>query len=67
MGIKNKIEERMDLLQKIMETNDHISNKENALDAVSLITKFWSALNDEDRDYVQTAQTAIEEQLPWNL
>ena len=67
MSIPAKIKERMDNLQNMMESNNHIDNKNNALDAVSLITKFWQALSEEDKDYVQAAQHAIEEQTPWNI
>jgi len=34
---------------------------------IQTITKFWSVLNDEDKDYIHGARYAIEEKMEWKL
>ena len=67
MSINVKIGERLDLLQKMLENNDHINNQSEALEMISNISKFWSVLSEEDRDYIQAAQHAIDEQQTWDI
>jgi len=57
---------RMDELQSYMENNDHIHNKMDGLKKISIISKYWGVLDEETRDYVHAAQTAIEDQVPWD-
>ena len=57
----------MDLLQHWMETNYHLVNQKRVLEHTLGISKFWSVLNEEDKDYVQCAQDAIEERRKWNV
>lgn len=66
MNLKLKIVERMDKLQVMMESNQHLREPESVYDHTLTISKFWSVLSDDDRSYVQAAQFAIEEQLPWS-
>jgi hypothetical protein len=66
-GLRARVRERLDFLQKMLENNDHINNQREALEMVSSISKFWSVLSEEDRDYIQTAQHAIDEQQTWNI
>jgi len=48
-----------------MKANKHIGHAEAAMDFTTEITKFWSILSEEDRDFLQGVQYAIEEQVPW--
>jgi hypothetical protein len=65
--IRKKIDDRMDKLQAIMESNEHLTNPEKAIGLTHRISPFWSILSEEDREYVQCAQHAIEDQLEWNV
>lgn len=65
MSLKFKIHKRMDELQLMMESNQHLKEPESVYDHTLTISKFWSVLSEDDRSYVQAAQFAIEEQLPW--
>ena len=65
--VQDKIKDRMDHLQQLMEGNNHLSRMEYVLDVVESVSKFWSALSEEDKDYIQTARYAIEEQREWNI
>lgn len=63
--VKEKIKQRMDKLQDWMESNRHLTRPEEVYDLTKQVSKFWSVLSEEDKDYIQAAQTAIEEQLTW--
>ena len=65
--LRNKIKQRMDILQMWMEENYHMRRPEVVEEHIQTITKFWSALNDEDKDYIEGARYAIEEQMEWNI
>lgn len=66
-SLREKIDQRIDLLQQMMEANHHIKNPTRVYDLTLEISKFWSVLSEEDRDYVQCAQHAIEEEMEWRL
>lgn len=63
--LKEKINDRMNALQHWMESNYHLKNPDEVYELTTQISKFWSVLSEEDKDYIQVAQTAIEEQLIW--
>tara|TARA_S200000501_G_scaffold298327_1_gene284851 strand:- start:1812 stop:2021 length:210 start_codon:yes stop_codon:yes gene_type:complete len=63
--MKEKIKERMDVLQKMMENNIHIDDAQRVTRQIETVSKFWSVLSEEDRDYIQGCQYAIEEKYKW--
>tara|TARA_Y100001937_G_scaffold38645_1_gene55008 strand:- start:358 stop:579 length:222 start_codon:yes stop_codon:yes gene_type:complete len=65
--VQKKINERMDILQNWMENNYHLKRPEVVKEHIESISKFWSVLSEEDRDYIQGCQYAIEEKMQWNL
>jgi hypothetical protein len=65
MELREKINHRLDTLQEMLENNEHIDKPLAAADLVNRISPFWSILSEEDRDYVQCAQHAIEDGLKW--
>ena len=67
MRLKQKINQRMDKLQQIIESNQHLEDKEAAYDLTLEVSKFWSILGEEDKDYIQMCQMAIEEEKEWNV
>lgn len=66
-GLKSKITIRMDHLQALMESNSHLNRPEYVLDVIDSVSKFWTFLSEEDRDYIHGARYAIEENHEWNL
>lgn len=58
--LKNKINTRMDILQAWMEEDYHLKRPQVVYDHTLTISKFWSVLSEEDKDYIQCAQDAIE-------
>jgi|TARA_B110000483_G_C18083945_1_gene499213 hypothetical protein len=59
--LRIKIEQRMEILQAWMEVDYHMKNPEKVYDHTLTISKFWSVLSEEDREYIQCAQNAIDE------
>ena len=67
MTVKDKIKERMDQLQEWMESNHHLEHPDQVEMLIYSVTKFWSVMDDEDKDYIHCAQHAIEEKTEWNV
>lgn len=65
--LRNTINKRMDVLQNWMEANYHLKRPEVVLDHIQTVSKFWSALSEEDREYIECARYAIEEKSEWLL
>jgi hypothetical protein len=59
-NLKDKINQRMDILQDWMEQDYHMKKPDVVYDHTLTISKFWSILSEEDKDYIQCAQDAIE-------
>ena len=57
----------MDLVQSYMEANIHIADPNTVLEAIENVSKFWSVLSEEDRDYLHVARDAVDEQREWNI
>ena len=64
-NLRDKLNERLDELQRMMEANEHLTNPEEAYALTARISFAWSALSEEDREYVQCAQDAITEGWEW--
>ena len=67
MSLQDKIKDRMDLLQDMMEDNVHIDSPDIVEEHIRTVSKFWSVLSDEDRDYIHGSRHAIEEKMEWKL
>ena len=67
MSVRSKIDNRMDELQSMMESNIHLSDPDKVVDHISSVSKFWSVLSEEDRDYIHGARFALEEKREWNV
>jgi len=67
LSLSERIDFRLDTLQSYMESNFHLEKPSQVYDLTLSISKVWSVLSEEDRDYVQCAQDAIEEGREWNV
>lgn len=67
MSLQDKIKERMDILQDMMEDNVHLDSPDVVEEHIMTVSKFWSVLSEEDRDYIHGARYAIEEKMEWNV
>jgi 5,10-methenyltetrahydromethanopterin hydrogenase len=67
MKLREKITQRMDDLQRMMENNVHLINPDKVAIQISSVSKYWSVLDDEDRDYIHGARHALEEKTEWRI
>jgi 5,10-methenyltetrahydromethanopterin hydrogenase len=67
MKLREKITQRMDDLQRMMENNIHLTNPDKVEIQILSVSKFWSVLDDEDRDYIHGARHALEEKIEWRI
>ncbi len=66
MSLNERIDARMNALQHWMETNYHMEHADEVYELTLSISKFWSIMNEADKDYVQTAQDAIKSKTMWS-
>jgi hypothetical protein len=63
--LKDKISDRMDALEDMMNMNLHLNNSEMVYEQIQTVSKFWSVLTEEDRDYIEACRCALEEKQVW--
>jgi len=49
----------------LMHQDYHLKNPNEVYNQTLQVSKFWSILSEEDRDFVQGVQTSIEEGWSW--
>lgn len=67
MKLDDKIQNRMDELQRCMEHNAHLYETLYVMDVYHSVRKFWSVLSEEDRDYLQGVEYALKHNLKWDV
>jgi hypothetical protein len=67
VNLRTKINQRMDILQDWMEQDYHLARPEVVYEHSLTISKFWPVLSEEDKDYIQGVQFAIDtnSQISW--
>ena len=65
--IFERVEERLDTLQMMLESQEHLSDPDKVEAQIRSISVYWSILSDEDKDYIHGARWAIEKQAGWNV
>lgn len=65
--LRQKIKSRLDYIQELMESNYHLEHTDEVYDLTLEVSKFWSVLSENDREYIQCAQDAIESGISWNV
>jgi hypothetical protein len=63
--LRNKIETRMQHLELLMNGQAHLDRPEYTFSVIESVTKFWSILDEADKDYIQCASAALEDKVPW--
>lgn len=64
-NLNEKIKLRLDEIEDLMNRNQHLMVPEDLEEKVSNVSKFWSALSEEDRDFIDGVRWAIEEKVKW--
>ena len=67
MTIRERIQVRLDELAKLLETQSHIHAPELVTEKIDSVAKFWSALSEEEREYVSSVRFALKEQTEWQV
>jgi len=67
LSVRDKVKQRMDILQGWMEENYHLKRPQVVEEHIQTITKFWSIMSDEDKDYIHGCRYAIEENMEWKI
>jgi len=67
MILREKINCRMDQLQDWMESNHHLTHADEVKELIGSVSFAWNILSEEDRDYIQACQHAVEENMEWKL
>jgi len=67
LSVRDKVNQRMDILQGWMEENYHLKRPEVVEEHIQTITKFWSIMSEEDKDYIHGCRYAIEENTEWKV
>ena len=65
--LRDKLNAKMDTLQEMMEANKHISDPVETEQQISTCSLYFHLLEEEDREYVQMARHALEEQIVWKV
>jgi len=65
MKLREKLTARMDEIQRIMESNEHLADPEKVHALLDKVTFAWEVLSEEDRDYIHGVQVALEEKIEW--
>ena len=65
MNLKEKIQVRLDQIEMLMYKDYHLKNPDEVYNQTLNVSKFWSILSEEDRDFIQGCQSSIEEGWSW--
>ena len=63
--IQKLIKERLDELQDLLDNNIHLEDRELVEQLIQSVSKFWSILEEGDREYIEAARYACEFQKVW--
>jgi hypothetical protein len=63
--LKQKINDRLDALQLHLDAREHFTNPEHVLECIENITKFWSILEEDQKDFLDCSRYAVEKQIEW--
>ena len=67
MNIKEKIQAALDSLEMKMKSQAHLKEDryDSVIEDVDFLTKCFSALNEDDREFLGAAKFAIKAQMRW--
>ena len=67
MTTKDIIHERLNQLEQSLLNQDHLNNPIEFLTQLSSLSKYFHLMSEEDRDYLNCAKTALEDQIEWKV
>lgn len=63
--LSKKIERRMVTLEHYMNNNIHLQQPDLVDFHLLSITKFWSVIGEDDREYIEACRYALDKKLVW--
>ena len=63
--IRQRIEARLNLLESMLTSQRHISDPSEVLDALASVSKFYSVLSEEQREFNHAARWATDNKNLW--
>lgn len=67
MNIRERIKTRLDELASLLETQSHIHAPELVTEKLESVAKFWSALSEEEREFISAVRIALNKGMDWNI
>lgn len=66
-NLREVVFDKMNELENAFNRNDHLdpSKKDTIQDQIAWISKMWYAVSEDDREWVQIAQQALDNQWDW--
>ena len=65
MKTRERIQTRLDELTQLLETQSHIHAPELVTEKLESVAKFWSALSEEEREFISAIRIAKNDQIRW--
>lgn len=63
--IDQRVKERMDLVEKMIQSNQHISEPEEFAKVLGDAGKYWTAMSEGDKEYYEYSAWAFNNKKPW--
>jgi hypothetical protein len=67
MTIQDTINDKLNQLEQSLLNQDHLNNPIEFLIQLVSLSKYFHLMSDEDRDYVNCAKEALEDQIEWKV
>ena len=67
MTIQDTINNKLNQLEQSLLNQDHLNNPIEFLIQLVSLSKYFHLMSDEDRDYVNCAKEALEDQIEWKV
>jgi hypothetical protein len=67
MTTQDVINQKLDELESMLTSQQHISSPETVGELLDTLSLLFHLMSDEDRDYVQCARVALEDEIEWRV
>lgn len=67
MTTQDVINQKLDELESMLTSQYHISAPETVGEVLDVLSVLFHLMNDDDRDYVQCARVALEDEIEWRV
>jgi Ethanolamine utilization protein EutJ (predicted chaperonin) len=64
---KEKINEELDKLETMLTSQQHITSPETVGAHLGVLSMYFHLMDDDDKDYLNCARIAMEEQIEWRF